>query len=105
MANRKNIFKRSIVRYYVCLPECNHHLSNKNTTRNDWMNNKSWKQNMGLRHPFFGKSDEIGITGQISIVPKPELRGFWGGSPAKPAILDDQPAVTGRQNVHKRYSS
>ena len=26
----------------------------------------------------------IYISGQISIIPKPELRGFWGGSLIKP---------------------
>ena len=26
----------------------------------------------------------LGITGQISIIPKPELRGFWGSSLIKP---------------------
>ena len=30
------------------------------------------------------KKVEIHISGQISIIPKPELRGFWGSSLIKP---------------------
>ena len=29
-------------------------------------------------------NDQLYISGQISIIPKPELRGFWGSSPIKP---------------------
>ncbi len=36
----------------------------------------------------------VGISGQISIIPKPELRGFWGSSLIKPPFR-----VTSARNV------
>ena len=58
-----------------------------------------------LIRPYFGKGVEMALrgypsishdirlgstrpllSGQISIIPKPELRGFWGDSPTKPSF-------------------
>ena len=38
----------------------------------------------GVAQPYLPNEMILQVSGQISIIPKPELRGFWGSSLIKP---------------------
>ena len=62
MEINRNDFNRKLVKPYDCLKRVGYHYKSRSNTICTYLY----------------------ISGQISIIPKPELRGFWGSSLTKP---------------------